>query len=155
MTFPKTCEAPGCDATFHAERASKRFCDDRCRKRASRATQRPGESIVHDLTTRLRLVQAEPAGPQPGDPTEPFSVMSALQGALCEVSTDDALTRFYKAQAVTLATVLDDPSKSNQWKGITQALEPVLVKLVGVQKAAGDKSDALQEMISMINGTNA
>ncbi len=150
MPHVVTCQ--GCGFAFEAKMPHAKWCGETCRKAAQRKRNREaGESNVTDLRARLSLVGDASVEQERSRRVEPFGVMVALQDALDEVDANDPITRYRKAHAITLATVLDDPAKSNQWKGISEALAVVLTHLVATQKPGS--ADALAGIVAAIRGS--
>ncbi len=140
-----------CGFAFEAKMPHAKWCSPKCRKAAQRAaTREQGESNVRDIRSHLSIVGDPPPAPEPRS-VEPFSVQVTLAAALGDVEADDKVTRFRKAHALTLATVLDDPGKSQQWKGISEALATVLAHLIAAQKPGS--ANALQGIVDAIRGT--
>lgn len=121
---------------------------DREKAKAKReaAEREAAKTNVISLRDHLELVRSDhsPA-------VQPFSVLATLAEALDTVEADDPVTRFHKAKALTFATVLDDPGKSGQWKGISEALAVTLGFLIAAEKPGG--SNAVADIMAAIRGT--
>lgn len=172
------CRTPTGRATKpHAERADKHEADAppglagyregcRCsvcreanagkkRDQRDRRKQREADEARAAAKASLRVVGDDETADETADGSdwepEPFTVAEHLLAALATVTADDALTRYRKAHAITLAQVLDNPIAFRSWAGITRALITVVALIVkdsGPIDGEGAELAAFFEMIA-------